>query len=133
GEPLLDGGMRVLVLRADHQPSPLHRAERGPQAFAELPVLRGGEEARGAQPFHVTQAPQHVEPDEVAVPVAVVADGELEEAVVKGAVGGPQRSGADGRTGGPARGPLPCHSPPVRPAACPPHARYSSASRAWNA
>src|SRR5439155_4322123 len=121
GEPLLDGGMRVLVLRADHQPSPLHRAERGPQAFAELPVLRGGEEARGAQPFHVTQAPQHVEPDEVAVPVAVVADGEVEEAGVELTVGRPESFSTDRRNDGRTDSHLPPHFPPFRLSAFPLH------------
>src|SRR5437762_2267052 len=99
--------MRVLVLRADHQPAPLHRAERGPQAFAELPVLRGGEEARGAQAFHVTQAPQHVEPDEVAVPVAVVADGEVEEAGIQLSVRGPEGLRTQRRKDGTTESPVP--------------------------
>src|ERR1041384_8374003 len=92
--------------------------------------FRGAEEARGAQPFHVTQAPQHVEPDEVAVPVAVVADGEVEEAGVEVAVGGPERRRAGRRNGGRADGPLPTHVPPFRLSAFPPHDKYSSASLA---
>jgi hypothetical protein len=71
----------------------------------------------------VAETAEHVEAEEVAVPVAVVANGELEDPRVRGAVGTPQ----DGRTGRREDGRF---GSACGPAATRAHCRYSSATLA---
>ena len=89
GEPLLDGGMHVLLPPVQLQLTVGDGAESPAQASPDTVVFRRGKQPGGAQALDVAEASEHVPTQQSRVPDPVVPRGVLEHLLVEGAE--PQR------------------------------------------